>query len=164
MLGPRDLEGHAAGLAQRVASTGADVVVPRVRYLAGRLDVEISLDADLPGSGFPKSSQLQFVERWARGFRDQPWQLVEYTYELIDHERDSRRALHLHNADWFIQTYRVVVHEHCERPIGTTHCDHFAGTPVRDGYEALDRLMETWTHDDPVDCTSYACLQLTKLD
>ena len=88
-----------------------------------------------------------------------PWHLVEYTYELIDHERDSRRALHLHNADWFVQTYRVVVHEHCERPIGTTHCDHFAGTPVRDGYEALDRLMETWTHDDPVDCTSYACLE-----
>ena len=46
----------------------------------------------------------------------------------------------------------------CERPIGTTHCDHFAGTPVRDGYEALARLMETWTHDDPVDCTSYASL------
>ena len=52
-----------------------------------------------------------------------------------------------------------MVHEHCERPIGTTHCDHFAGTPVRDGYEALDRLMETWTDDDPVDCTSYACLE-----
>ncbi len=65
----------------------------------------------------------------------------------------------LHDADWFVRTYRVVVHEHCERPIGTTHCDHFAGTPVRDGYEALDRLMETWTHDDPVDCTSYACLE-----
>lgn len=156
-----DLREHAARLAQRVASTGADLAQPRIRYTRDDLQADLSIRGDLPGSGMPKSTQVDLMERWVRRFRDRPWRLLEYAYELLDHERDVRFALHLHAQDWFVDTYRVVVHEHCESPIGTVRCSHYAGDPVADAYEAVDRLLEVWTRDVPLDCTALTCLDRT---
>ena len=107
----------------------------------------------------PKSSQLHLRERWRRPFRDQPWRLVAYAYELLDHERDVRFALHLHDPDRFVDTYRVVVHEHCESPIGSVRCGHYAGDPVGDCYQGVDRLLEVWTRDASLDCAALVCLE-----
>jgi hypothetical protein len=145
-------------LAERVGSTGADVVGPRIDYARGQLIADVSLEADLPGAGIPKSSELRFRERWTRPYQDQSWRLHEYFYELVDHERDARRALHLHDSEWFVEKFRVVVHEHCESPIGTAPCDHYVGLPIKDGHDAIDRLMGIWTRDDGPDCSELVCL------
>ena len=111
------------------------------------------------GVGMLKNSQVHLRERWTRPFRDHAWRLVAYAYGLLDEERDVRFALHLHDQDWFIDTYRVVVHEHCESPIGSVRCKHYAGAPVADGYQAVDRLLEIWTSDTPLDCAAHVCLE-----
>ena len=153
-----DLTAHAAELARRIASTGADVAGPHITYLIDRTGAEVSISGDLPGSGLPRSGELQFRERWHRRYSDQPWRLTEYAYELIDHERDVRVALHLHDQAWFVDTYRVVVHEHCEHPIGNVAYKHFAGTPITNSFDAVDRLLEIWTQDVPPDCSALMCL------
>lgn len=130
----------------------------RISYLTARRAASVSIAADLPGSGTPRSSELRFTERWTRAYLDQPWQLSQYAYELLDYERDTRVALHLHDAAWFIDTYRVVVHEHCERPIGHPTCRHYAGIPVSDSIDAVDRMLEIWTRDPPPDCGASVCL------
>ena len=154
-----DLSTYAAQLAQRVASTGADVGSRRILHASGELEADISIRGDLPGGGVPRTSRVDLREQWMRPFRDQPWRLVQYAYELLDHERDVRFALHLHDRDWFADTYRVVVHEHCESPLGTVRCKHYAGDPVADGYEAVDRLLEVWTRDSPLNCAALVCLE-----
>ncbi len=134
------------------------MVQPRIRYASGQLEADVSIRGDLPGSGIPRSSELHLREHWVRPFRDQPWRLVRYAYELLDHERDVGFALHLHDQDWFVDTYRVVVHEHCESPIGSVRCPRYAGDPVVDGYHAVDRLLEVWTRDAPLNCAALVCL------
>jgi hypothetical protein len=156
-----DLRTHAARLAQRVASTGADLAQPRIRNTRDHLEADVCIRGDLPGSGIPTSSQVDLTERWVRPFRDQPWRLIEYAYELLDQERHVRFALHLHDQDWFVDNFRVVVHEHCESPIGTFRCRHYAGDPVAGSYEAVDRLLEVWTRDVPLECAPLICLERT---
>lgn len=104
---------------------------------------------------------MRFSERWARPYRDHPWRLAEYAYELLDYERDARFALHLHDKAWFVDNYRVVVHGHCETPIGNVRCKHDGGAPVADGLQAVDRLIEIWTLDTTPDCAAIGCLDET---
>lgn len=153
-----DLPGYVASLAQRIATTGADIAAPRIEYGDGARSAQLYMDGDLPGSSIPPTSTIHLVERWSRSYVDQPWRLDEYAYDLIDHERDVRIAFHLHDADWFVNTYRVVVHEHCERPIGVSTCRHYAGTPIARGFEALDRLMSAWMSEAVEDCALRTCL------
>jgi hypothetical protein len=80
-----------------------------------------------------------------------------YEYELLDLVRDYRRAFHLHFPEWFEAAYLVVVHEHCERPVGHAACDHYEGPPIRDAYAGVEALMRTWTADPP-DCSALRCL------
>ena len=122
------------------------------------MESEITIEGDLPGSGIPKTSQIELRERWMRAYRDQPWRLTEYSYELLDQERGVRLALHLHDTPVFIDRYRVVVHEHCESPIGQAACHHYAGVPVADGFQAVDRLLGAWLSDTPPDCSDLICL------
>jgi hypothetical protein len=80
-----------------------------------------------------------------------------YEYELLDRARDYRRAFHLHFPEWFVSAYMVVVHEHCEHPVGHSDCDHYEGSPVRDAYAGIEALLRTWTADPP-DCSALRCL------
>jgi hypothetical protein len=154
-----DLEGYARQLSQRVASAGADIVINNVEYEPGNLAARVSIVADLPGSGHPNSSRLELTDSWARSYRDRPWRLSEYTYELLDYERDARYALHFHDAEWFVNTFHVAVHEHCENPIGITACQHYRGDPVDSGYDAVGRLLRVWTEDEPIRCDALTCLE-----
>jgi hypothetical protein len=81
-----------------------------------------------------------------------------YRYELIDRERQHRRAFHRHDSAYFDRQFGVVVHEHCESPIGQVDCTHFFGPPVRDGFRAVELLMAAWV-SDPLDCRTLPCLE-----
>ena len=157
-----DISAYAAQLARRIESTGADVLGPRITYVTGQLVADVSITAELPGSGFPRNSEMRLSERWSRPYLDQPWRLAEYAYELLDYERHARLALHLHDKAWFVDTYNIVVHEHCEAPIGDVHCRHYAGPPVSDSFDAVDRMLETWMDDRAPDCTAKTCLDEMK--
>lgn len=83
---------------------------------------------------------------------------IQYEYELLDGARDYRRAFHLHFPEWFRQRYLVVVHEHCERPIGRVTCDHFEGSPIKDAFAGVLALMDAWADEAP-DCADLRCLE-----
>ena len=152
------LLGHAASLARRLDSTGADLARPQVVLTSDGLTAEGRIDAEFPGAGRPARATITFRQTWGRPFADQPWHLREYRYDLVDRDRDFRRAFHHHDQDWFVSERLTVVHEHCERPIGNVACHHYSGAPVADGFEGIDRLLTIWTDDHPPDCSTLACL------
>ncbi len=80
-----------------------------------------------------------------------------YEYEIIDRERDHRRAFHLHHPAWFERTFMVVVHEHCEQPVGHAVCPHYEGSPIRDAHAGIVALMRVWMDPAP-DCSELRCL------
>ena len=82
---------------------------------------------------------------------------TRYEYELRDEARGYRRALHLHSPESFMRAYLVVVHEHCERPIGAKTCEHHEGSPVKDAFAGVGALIDAWTGDPP-DCRRLRCL------
>jgi hypothetical protein len=78
---------------------------------------------------------------------------TRYEYELRDEARGYRRAFHLHSPEAFMSAYLVIVHEHCERPIGAGPCEHYEGSPVMDAFAGVRAIFDVWT-DDPPDCDS----------
>ncbi|MBA3779599.1 MAG: hypothetical protein H0X16_09950 [Chloroflexi bacterium] len=112
----------------------------------------------LPDGRRPPLSTLTLREQW-RATSDATFERAEYEYELLDHERGFRRAFHLHDADYFVRVFLVAVHEHCERPVGSAHCPHFAGEPIRDGYAAAMRLIELWMDPAVPNCNHLSCLE-----
>ena len=121
---------------------------------AGRLSFE--LVGDLLDTTPPGRSEIVMRERFDRVDRDK-YARSAYEYELVDRNRDFRRSFHLHDPDWFRTKFLVVVHEHCERPIGHSVCRHHAGTPMRDAYAGVSVLMGVWTGAAP-DCSELRCL------
>ncbi|MDQ3476194.1 MAG: hypothetical protein M3492_07650, partial [Actinomycetota bacterium] len=112
----------------------------------------------LPDAHQPPRSVLELREVW-QPTESGVLERRDYAYELLDQERGYRRAFHLHDRDWFADHFDVVVHEHCEQPIGTAPRDHVAGHPVRDGFRAAELLMAIWV--DPVvpDSAALPCLE-----
>jgi len=106
----------------------------------------------------PSRSIVELREVW-RPSADGPYERSEYLYELLDHERDFRRAFHLHDVATYIRRFRVVVHEHCERPVGSTSCHHFAGVPVRDAFAGVELLVGAWVDPEIPDCGALTCLE-----
>jgi len=103
--------------------------------------LSFELVGSLPDGREPTLSTVEVRERFqptagARFERDR------YAYELMDRERGFRRAFHLHDPEWFERRYLVVVHEHCERPIGTAPCAHYHGSPIRDGFAGAVTLID----------------------
>jgi hypothetical protein len=60
----------------------------------------------------------------------------------------------------FVRRFDVVVHEHCEQPIGTVECAHYEGSPVRDAFAAVVALVDAWIADPP-ECSDVRCLDGT---
>ena len=112
----------------------------------------------LPDGRQPPKAVLEVREVWGRVEAD-AFERRGYAYELLDHERGFRRAFHLHDADVFVRRYAVVVHEHCERPIGIAPCTHVSGGPVRDAYRAVELLMGIWVDPSIPDCATLPCLE-----
>lgn len=112
----------------------------------------------LPGERHSAGSIVGLREIW-RPTNAEHLERAEYAYELLDHELDFRRAFHLHDAEAFVRRFQVVVHEHCERPIGTALCDHLAGSPVKDAYKAVTLLLDAWVDPAVPDCAGLPCLE-----
>jgi len=120
----------------------------------GRLSFQLM--GALPAAPGMPEAEIAVRERFDP-VRPDRFERTEYEYEVLDRERDNRRAFHLHHPEWFQRTYLVVVHEHCERPIGHAACDHYEGSPIRDAFAGVLRLIETWTGPEP-ECSALRCL------
>lgn len=110
----------------------------------------------LPGSQDAARSEIAIREGFERLGADE-YERTRYEFEVVDHGRDFRRAFHMHFTEWFIERYRVVVHEHCERPIRRVACEHYEGSPIKDAFAGIVKLIEVWA-DGPPDCADLACL------
>lgn len=120
----------------------------------GVLSYELCGELADPDGGVP--AHIEIREEF-RSIRPDVYERTRYEYELRDEARGYRRAFHLHFPDSFMRTYLVVVHEHCERPIGTVKCEHYEGSPVKDAFAGAQTLFDAWTGDPP-DCRSLRCL------
>jgi len=105
----------------------------------------------------PSRSVVELREVW-QPVATGSYERREYEFELLDRDRDSRRAFHLHDRDVFARVFDVVVHEHCEQPIGSSSCDHYAGQPVRDAFAGVEILIGTWVNPNEPDCDALTCL------
>jgi hypothetical protein len=160
-LRPDQIDDYVADLAELLERYGAVLAKPaagqHIELLeddAGRVSFE--LISALPNGRQPPLATLEVREEFTPV--DDLYRRSSYEFELIDRERNFRRAFHLHSPEWFEARYLVVVHEHCEQPIGEIRCPHYEGSPIRDGYQGVMTLFEAWA-DDPPDCASLPCLE-----
>jgi hypothetical protein len=131
----------------------------------GQIEIQVEHDGTLrfgivgylPDGRQPPLAVIELNEKWRPAARDRH-ERSAYRYELLDRERGFRRAFHWHDEREFVRRFGVVVHEHCEEPIGHATCAHHFGPPVRDGFRAVELLMAAWIADPP-DCTELPCLE-----
>jgi hypothetical protein len=157
---PADYVADLADLAELLERCGVVLSTPAagqdIELLedeAGRIGFE--LIGGLSGGRQPPLAILALREEFTQA--DEAYQRSRYEFELIDRERDFRRAYHLHSPEWFETTHLVVVHEHREAPIGQVRCRHYEGSPIRDGYQGVMTLLTAWAEESP-DCSSLRCL------
>lgn len=154
--GRAQLTAYVVGLATYLVRIGSDLGAhPSIAvYDDGVLAFDI--ETTLPGTGWPTPADIRLSESWrpeGTGFeRD------EYEYELVDHQRNRRRAFHRHNAESFLRRTDSAIHEHCEELLGRPTCDHYVGLPIRDGYDAIERLLIAWTEPGKLGCADLDCL------
>jgi hypothetical protein len=144
------LERH--GVVLRDPADGEDLVIREDPTGA----LSFALVGDLPDAPGAAPAEIAIREQFRPVGPDQ-YERTGYAHELLDRPRDCRRALHLHSPEWFEREFLVVVHEHCERPIGRSACDHYEGSPVGDAYAGVLALMAIWVGDVP-DCSALRCL------
>ena len=119
----------------------------------GSLSFEVA--GSLPDGRAPALSTFEVREHF-RAIHGERYERDGYEYELIDRERDFRRSFHFHDSAWFETRHLVVVHEHCEQPIGDRSCDLYQGAPIRDGYAGVMALVDAWTSEPG--CSQLVCL------
>jgi hypothetical protein len=159
LAGPA-IDDYVAGIADLLERYGVVLTTPATGRPLEILEaddgsVSFELIGSLPDGRTPALSTVIVRER----FQAMDLGMFErdgYGYELVDRERDHRRAFHLHDADWFERRYLVVVHEHCEHPIGDPACANYQGVPLRDGYAGVLALIDAWTSEP--DCPELRCL------
>lgn len=120
-------------------------------------DLMLDLATRLPASRHARTVDLVLQERWSPIERGR-WVLAAYGYELRHHELDYRRALHRHDVDYFVRTYDVATHEHCEATMGHEVCSHYGGEPVRGAIDGFGRLYDAWLTSSKPDCSRLRCL------
>jgi hypothetical protein len=154
------LDEYVAAVAGLLERYGVSLDVDALGIIVGETplgNAVFELRGFLPDGRQPPVSAVAIREVWSRTGPD-ACERAEYEYELLDYERDVRRAFHLHDAEWFIERHQVVVHEHCERPTGVAPCQHFGGSPIRDAFAGVMRLIEVWTDPEVPDCGALHCL------
>jgi hypothetical protein len=153
-----DYLAHTALLLERYGALlelGPDEGVGLAESPNGSLSFE--LRGVLPDNRRPPAT-VEIRETWRTLPGGSDYERFEYVYELLDHERDLRRAFHLHDADVFVRRFQVVVHEHCEHPIGTAPCAHLFGVPVRDAFAGFELLVDAWIDPVDPDCDHMQCI------
>jgi len=157
-----DLLGYLADVVERAERYAATILPPAdADAIAWRRQGEtlaMDLEMRLPADPHSRPVELVLRERWRSSGRDR-WDLAEYAYELHHHELDYRRALHRHDEAYFIRTFGVVTHEHCESPMGHPTCGHHAGDPVPEAMTGFLRLYDIWLTGRRPDCSALRCLE-----
>lgn len=162
----------------RTSQAGLDIYVAAVAELMERFGIGLTkpgegedlevLEADdgtlsfelrgaLPSANGLAASRVEVREELRPAGND-VYETSGYAYELVDAVADFRRAFHLHDQEWFARAFRVVVHAHCENPLGRTGCDHYEGSPIRDAFRGISLLVDTWMAGAP-DCDTLRCLE-----
>jgi len=153
---------YLADLIETAERFGATVLPPHdaddVAWEHGDDDLVLDLATRLPVPRRSRDVDLVLRERWRPETRG-GWVLVEYGYELRDHELDYRRALHRHDVEYFVRTHDVATHEHCEATMGHVACGHYAGPPVGGAIEGFSRLYNAWLSNTKPDCSRLRCLE-----
>lgn len=156
-----ELLAYVADLIETVERYGGTVLppydAPDVALEQDGDDVVYEIGARLPADRRSRDVDLILSERWAPQGTD-VYALSEYGYELRDNELDYRRALHRHNLDYFLRTYDVATHEHCEATMGHQVCCHYAGPPLSGAIDGFLRLYAVWLAGTKPDCSQLACL------
>ena len=124
------------------------------------LESDGSLVVDLqwrfPSAPRARHADLDVFERWSPAGTGR-WNRSEYRYELRHHELQFRRAYHRHHAAFFVGAHDVATHEHCESTLGVAACDHYAGDPVLDAFDGVERLYGLWLTGAGPDCSTLRC-------
>lgn len=156
-----DLLTYLADLVETAERFGATVLPPDdaddVAWEQDGDDLVLDLATRLPAHRRSGDVDLVLQERWSRGTRGE-WVLVEYGYELRHRELDYRRALHRHDVEYFVRTYDVATHEHCEATLGHVVCGHYSGEPLSGAIDGFDRLYNVWLSNTKPDCSRHHCL------
>lgn len=159
LAGPA-IDDYAVRIAELLERYGVVLTVPGPGHPVEVLEADdgslsFELLGALPEGRDPARSTLAVRERF-RSIGGDRYERDGYEYELVDRERSFRRAFHFHDAEWFERRYLVLVHEHCEQPLGQSACDHYHGAPVRDGYAGVVALLDAWTGEPS--CGGLECL------
>jgi hypothetical protein len=155
---------YLADLIETAERFGATVLPPGdaddVAWEQDGDDLVLDLATRLPAHRRSRDVDLVLQERWSPRTRDarDAWVLVEYGYELHHHELDYRRALHRHDVEYFVRTYDVATHEHCEATMGHVVCGHYSGQPVSGAIDGFRRLYNVWLSNTKPDCPQLHCL------
>ncbi len=161
-LASQELDDYVSRLLELLERYGVVITKPGVGRLAEILEADdgslsFEVIGSLPDGRQPARSTIEFRERF-QPIDGARFERVGYEYELLDHERNFRRAFHVHDREWFERYHMVVVHTHCERPVKHGACKHYEGSPIRDGYAGVLALIDVWM-DEPPDCTKRHCLE-----
>jgi hypothetical protein len=120
-------------------------------------DLMMDVTVWLPADRRSRPADLVLRERWRSHGRDE-WQMVEYGYELRDQGLGYRRALHRHDDEYFVRSYGVATHEHCESTMGYETCGHYQGEPASGALDGFLRLYGVWLTGQKPDCSTLQCL------
>lgn len=150
-----ELERHIERVATILWNHGADVIGPHLDQYAERAII-LEVSGTLPGPVAPRPTDLLVREVW-EPTTDERYLRTGYTYDLVDHPNDRRRAFHAHDRAHFVGEFDTVTHEHCEESRGRPTCEHYYGLPI-DAYEAIRRLSVLWGHVGPLGCDELRCM------
>jgi len=147
---------YVSGLATYLLRVGAELRGQPTLDVYDDGVLGFDIEAALPGPGIPGPAEVRLSETWRPA--GAVFERDEYEYELVDRERGRRRAYHRHDAEAFLRRAETAIHEHCEEFLGRPTCDHYAGSPVRDGYQALERILAAWTEPGTLGCAGLDCI------
>lgn len=156
-----ELLAYLADLMEIAERYGATILPPNdgeeVSWGLDGADLVTEIEMHLPAARRSRPPDLVIAERWRSAGRER-WELAEYGYELRHHELGYRRALHRHAVDYFVRTYGVASHEHCEHPLGHEAYGHYAGEAPRGAIDGFFRLYDLWLAGERPDCSGLRCL------
>jgi hypothetical protein len=151
------LNQYVIGLAKALYTRGFDFPAGPTAEFDESGDIVFGLRGVIERAPGTVDAEISLDELW-RPLTDPLWERDEYTYDLIDHGRNRRRAFHVHDRALARARLRSHVHEHCEEVLGDATCAHYLGRELPDGYVAIDLLMAAWLEPGRLGCDALTCL------